>query len=73
MDYSADKHTLTDDGETMTESWCELRARNAINSTEAEGVVLSEETKQIIFAISLGEIDADTVVDEYLAALRSNE
>lgn len=72
MDYSADKHTLTDDGETMAESWRELRARNAINSTEAEGVVLSEESKQIIFAISHGEIDADTVVAEYLTALRSN-
>lgn len=56
----------------MTESWRELRARNAINSTEAEGVVLSEESKQIIFAISHGEIDADTVVAEYLTALRSN-
>ncbi|MCG7438289.1 hypothetical protein [Corynebacterium freneyi] len=56
----------------MVGEWREQRALNAINSTEAEGVVLSEESKQIIFAISHGEIDADTVVAEYLTALRSN-
>lgn len=57
----------------MVGEWRERRALNAINSAEAEGALLSEETKQIIFAISLGEIDADTVVVKYLAALRSNE
>lgn len=48
------------------------RADNAINSTEAEGTALSQESKVIVTAISHGDVDADTAVDEYLATLRND-
>lgn len=56
----------------MSTDWRDRRADNAINSTEAEGTVLSQETKAIVTAISHGDIDADTAVAEYLTALRND-
>lgn len=57
----------------MSTDWRDRRALNAINSTEAEGVALSETAKDIVTAISHGEIDADTVIDAFLATLTDDE
>lgn len=56
----------------MSTDWRDRRADNAINSTEAEGTALSQESKVIVTAISHGDVDADTAVDEYLATLRND-
>lgn len=57
----------------MSEEWRERRARNAINSTEAEGVNVSTEAKHLGLAISRGEIDADTAVAEYWRTTSDND
>ena len=57
----------------MSTDWRDRRALNAINSTEAEGVALTETAKDIVTAISHGEIDADTVIDAFLATLTDDE
>lgn len=57
----------------MSEEWRERRARNAVNSTEAEGVSVSPEAKRLGLAISRGEIDADTAVAVYWRTTADNE